>query len=211
MSNSINNINIYITNIASRPDRKTRMNIVFKDIPFQYNELSVDKKDLKGEDLSEICNNSKMTYGEIACAISHFNMWSKKGIKVIHEDDINIHPHYKEKLYEYINILLQNNTWDIVLIGRNCFGDDFMDCFIEEPDLINNAEFKKLFYKPKKLGYGMHGYIISDRILSKLQSVYPLTDPIDVLLNKWTDKLNIYVARELLCEPVDFKDSDTSN
>lgn len=198
-----------ITNIESRPLRKQKMLNIFNqlNIPIEFNKFSVDKKYLISEDLSDICKNKNMTLGEIGCAISHFNMWnfSDNTLKIIHEDDILLNVRYVELLNKYLKVLNTNNDWDICLIGRNCFGDDEKDCYV--PIKVLSDEI----YSPKRLGMGMHGYILHKRAIKKLPSIYPLTDPIDVLLTKWHGGgvLNVYVVNEVLCVPEDFNDSDT--
>ncbi len=187
-------------------ENKVKLDLIFSD--------TVADKDNLPEDMSDIVANQKMTSGAIACSISHFNLWNfSEDTKVIHEDDIYIRSDYNGILAMYLDILATDQNWDVVLLSRNCFGQDVAKCFIEKENCLKNQKVAQFFMVPEKLGYGGHTYIVHKRAVKKIANlIYPLTDINDELWNKWHNAgiLNFYVARQNVSYPVDINDSDTN-
>lgn len=207
----------YCINRKCKIKRRENMETIFKilncKIIFSKKmaDKDIDIKHLSENDLNEIRSNKKMTLGEIACSISHFNLWTFKGDKrLIGEDDLRIDQEYPSLMSTYIKELDQDTNWDIVLLSRNCFGTDVNKCFIEREKISSGCN--KYFMVPEKLGYGAHTYIVNKRALQKIaDKIYPLTNTIDVLFNEWHNSktLVFYVALKNISMPIDLNDSDT--
>lgn len=211
-------INCYIINRESRLDRKHNIITIFNKLNENNPKLNlifsdnVADKDLIPDlkTIPEIVENLNLSKGEVAASISHFNLWTFKDeeYKIIKEDDILILQDYNSIIEKYLKYLEKDKEWDIILLSRNCFGDDEKDCF-KVKEKVNED-----FYVPVKLGYGAHSYIVNKRCIEKIAiEIYPLKQTIDVLFNEWhnKNKVKFYVSNINLTVPMNIEDSDTSS
>merc|ERR1719225_1610735 len=126
---------VYLINLDRRPDRLRNMEAIF-------NELNVDFKRVKAvdgkvdvnpgymrkngiemmSDFSEPYHGRAMTYGEIGCFMSHYNIW-KDVIEndfeeiIVFEDDVRFEPFFRQKL-NAVRQELEKMDWDLVFLGR---------------------------------------------------------------------------------------------
>ena len=120
-----------------------------------------------------------LTYGEIGCFMSHYNIWQDMVARDLHtvlilEDDIRFEAFFIQKL-EYLMEELESklDQWDLVYIGRKILHNS-------EEDWVGDSE--QLVYVDYT--YWTLGYIISKSGVEKLLSAEPLGKmvPVDEFL-----------------------------
>lgn len=125
-----------------------------------------------------------LTYGSLACALSHKNLWNKsleqnKTI-LIFEDDIIIHDSFNQA-FEDVDRASIGLDYDIIYMGYN-----EIPGFKKTP--INNV-----LSKPSGLITGLHCYIVSPSGAYKLlNNIFPLNKQIDSSISDNIDKLNLF-------------------
>ncbi|KAL7646435.1 UNVERIFIED_CONTAM: hypothetical protein RMT77_003348 [Armadillidium vulgare] len=133
--------NIYLINLQRRPDRKERMLWTLDELGIEVEVLdAVDGKQLNASYLERIgvkqlvnykdpWSKRDMTYGEIGCFLSHYNIWRDMVEKnyrkvVVFEDDIRFEPFFKDKLSYMMKQMKELNLqWDLVYLGRKKLKD----------------------------------------------------------------------------------------
>jgi len=143
---------------------------------------------------SGLCN---MSYGEIACCLSHHKAWTA-GINpiVIFEDDVVLTNHFSRRLAVVFSEL--PNDWDIFYLG----------C-INTGGLIKRVSphLRRVVFV-----FGAYGYILSASGRRKVRSNIPIDRPLDNFLGKLTENgvLLGYAADPPLVTQVEFggKNSD---
>lgn len=133
---SLNLNKIYMINLERRNDRKVKME-------YCLGELGIDYKWIKGVDgraidtqyltnkgikmmpeFSEPYHGRALTFGEIGCFMSHYNIWedlvkNNHETVLILEDDIRFEPFFREKLQNlFQEIERLELDWDLIFLGR---------------------------------------------------------------------------------------------
>ena len=130
---------------------------------------------------------TRMTSGEIGCALSHIRIWKKyQAIDIetilIIEDDAE----FIDSFRDIIEILWEMKPldWDIIFLGFSNAGRKI-------------TKYNKYFYKPE-YGFETVGYIVNKRGLNKLVSMLPVSGPVDVWLSERFYKLNVWAIEPRL-------------
>jgi len=128
---------IYLINLKRRPDRFERMKYNLDQLGIEVKAVEavdgrkLDEGYIKSHgikmmpDFSEPYHNRPLTYGEIGCFMSHFNIWqdmieNNYERVLILEDDIRFRSYFIDKL-QYLMEELDSTTtpyWDLVFLGR---------------------------------------------------------------------------------------------
>lgn len=183
---------IYLISLQKDKERRKK---IYKDVipEFYY---AVNGKTLN---LNRVkINKKELTKGEIGCYLSHIHALKKAYISsletskvLILEDDAKLKINSKDEFMKEINILISMvpSDWEIIFLGHNYYES--------EGDIIENDTGYKL--KQVKLVHGLHGYIVNSKKLKmeKINSLYPIEEPIDISLPK---KFKSYVVEPKLIE-----------
>lgn len=171
---------VYIVNLEKDIDRWKHLKIKAKKENInltRFNAIlgkNVNKK--SKEFINRFGLNTKLKDGQIGCALSHINLWtkiknSKDNIILILEDDAIIPDKFWINYQKYMAELPKN--WDMVLFGGS---------------RLKGHSYTKHLIKPKKTIYGNWGtfaYIIKKSTANKLlKTCSSLYDTIDHHLNK---------------------------
>lgn len=171
-----NEIPVYL--ISLEKDIERRNNLLKYVTPDQYSSVNGNKllpiKTLKERNILE---REDLKKGEIACYLSHYNIFDKiknynHSYSIIIEDDVEF------DIKKNTNIIkdLVNNApldWEIIFIGHNYYEKQDQD-----DHTFNEYTFKKI-----KLVYGAQSYIINNKaIYSKMHKLLPVKGPIDIIL-----------------------------
>jgi len=212
--------NIYLINLERRVDRYDRMkyNLDMIGVDFQL-VPAVDGK--KIDDNYLIQNNIKMlpefsepyhgrplTYGEIGCFMSHYNIWqdivaSEYETVLVFEDDIRFEPYFVQKL-DHLMAELRTipEKWDLVFLGRKILHNS------EEPWLDSSSQLVMVDYT-----YWTLSYILTKAGAQKLLAADPLTKmvPVDEFIpimydrhpnNTWANYFPVRDLRALSVHPL---------
>lgn len=127
---------IYVVNLERRKDRRERIESALNDLNLSFNMTkAVDSKVLNEDYLKELNVNvipnyvdpyhdRSINYGEIACFLSHYNIWKdmveKKYEKIIIlEDDARFEGDFKPILTYLINEMKDKSIkWELLYLGR---------------------------------------------------------------------------------------------
>ncbi|XP_078041605.1 glycosyltransferase 25 family member [Augochlora pura] len=172
---------IYMINLLRRPDRRTRMYRLFKELSIHVQTVdAIDGRTLKQSILSDLgvevmpeysdpYHDRPMTMGEIGCFLSHYIIWSEViendfETVIILEDDVRFEPFFRQKL-KYILTELDNLNivWDLVYLGRKRLMED------AEPSIEGSKYLVRAAYS-----YWTLGYILSRSGAKKLVEAEPL-------------------------------------
>jgi len=116
-----------------------------------------------------------ITYGEIGCFMSHWNVWNdvikKKYSKVIvFEDDVRFEPYFRSKMQRLLAELEAIKlNWDLIFLGRKILNS------VTEPWLENSDMLLHVNYT-----YWTLGYMLSHTGAQKLVAEEPLSKIIPV-------------------------------
>ena len=210
-----NSIITYIINLKTRSDKK--INIINELHNSNINNYkiieAVNGNDLDKSVINNINNDSierKLRNGEIGCYLSHVNVWNSflfnesSNYCLILEDDA-VFNLQQFKLNNIIDELTDLNI-DILYLTDNCDG------WFGESECKNGSFISNDIFNPKRIGYGLYGYIINKKAAKYLISKSkPITRPIDVLLSDLHLKNEIKFAklRSPLINVRSLTDSDT--
>jgi len=129
---------IYMINLARRPDRRKKMLMSLEELGLYANEQdAVDGRTLTKEiveemgihpmkDFKDPYLERPMTMGEIGCFLSHWNIWkdvvaNRLEYVLVLEDDIRFESDFNRKMRNLLieaKELLWNVKWDLIYIGR---------------------------------------------------------------------------------------------
>lgn len=126
-----------------------------------------------------------ITYGEIGCFMSHYNIWTDVIANnyekvVVFEDDVRFEPYFRTKMQ---HLLAEINSlrldWDLIFLGRKILSG------MSEPWLENSNVLLHVNYT-----YWTLGYMLSHSGANKLIAEEPLTKivPVDEYLPIMYDK-----------------------
>jgi GR25 family glycosyltransferase involved in LPS biosynthesis len=198
------NIDIHVINLKSRPIKKKYIQKQFDEQNIKFNFFeAVDGNNLNPESLIKkgiIDPNTSTKYskrvlrkGEIGCSMSHVSIWMKllnsnKKYALIFEDDAILCDNFKQKLYNTINEANTTN-WDVLYLNENCYNHFGKKC--------DGESVTENIIRPKNVGYGLYGYIITKEGVKKLfKNVLPFIIPIDnYIIEKHMSEPNIVVLR----------------
>ena len=172
---------VYVINLERRPERKAKMDACFEEVGVDYEWIkAVDGKLINEEflqengiemmpDFSEPYHGRALTYGEIGCFMSHYNIWqdivqNDYEEVIVLEDDIRFEPFFKYKLRglrEELQAL--NLDWDLVFLGRKILGKE------EEPWVEDSTQLVRVGYT-----YWTLAYMLTKKGAEKLLSEKPL-------------------------------------
>lgn len=181
---------IYMINLLRRPERRKRMQNLFKELGIKAEIIdAVDGRTLNESFLkkwgvtpmteySDPYHKRPMTMGEIGCFLSHYVVWQKvlkhgyKSVMVL-EDDVRFEPFFRQK----VNYVLAELTdlgikWDLVYMGRKRL--------VKSESLVEGSKF--LVWAG--YSYWTLGYILSQTGAEKLIGAMPLGKliPVDEFL-----------------------------
>lgn len=241
----------YVINLQSRPDRLLSMKNKLK----QLNTNGIFLKAVNGNTLNveSLYNNGivqhpkyssdhnvnfwdnesgthmkkKLTKGEIGCFISHLYVWdtiatSKHRYGLILEDDVDFADNFNNRMHDIIH-QMRHIDWDIIYLGRTlltCVGT------FNKYDCYNGESVTQDVFKPREMGYGMFGLLMTKKCANMLlDKMYPtfhgnsdnnnykIDEPIDVLIRYLynTGKIKAYAVKPSshLVFVNDLSDSDT--
>ena len=156
--------NVYLVSLDKDKERRDYLNVT-PDYIYSVDGSKLDIDRLKNENI--ISKNCRLKRGEIGCYMSHLELLkrslnSDKYVLIL-EDDAEI----KDDLFEKINVVLETapEDFDCLFIGYN---------YYEE-----YSTFKKVNYT-----HGAQSYIVNPKniTMSKINSLYPIEKPYDVIL-----------------------------
>eukprot|EP00118_Oscarella_pearsei_P002938 m.12289 g.12289 ORF g.12289 m.12289 type:complete len:400 (+) comp23974_c0_seq1:521-1720(+) len=173
---------IYLVNLEHRKDRRMRMEAALAHLNIQGASFveAVNGKSLEDDDLDEYgismlpgyadpINDRALTWGEIGCFLSHFNIWAEVlslGLKevLVLEDDIYFEPNFREAISGLLREVDQLNLdWDLIYLGRK-------KLFRERETAVEGSEY---LVKPV-YSYWTLAYLLSKSGAKKLISAQPL-------------------------------------
>jgi len=179
--------NVYLINLERRPDRYSRMKYNldlirahFQLVPAVDGKLINDEYLLQNNikmlpEFSEPYHGRPLTYGEIGCFMSHYNIWqdianSQHDTVLVFEDDIRFEPYFVQKL-EHLMAELRTipEQWDLVFLGRKILHNS------EEPWLDSSSQLVRVDYT-----YWTLSYILTKAGAQKLLAADPLTKMVPV-------------------------------
>jgi len=179
--------NVYLINLERRDDRYSRMkfNLDLIGVDFQLvpavdgrkiNENYLRTNNIKMlPEFSEPYHGRPLTFGEIGCFMSHYNIWkdivaSEHDTVLVFEDDIRFEPYFVQK-FEYLLTELKTipDKWDLVFLGRKILHNS------EEPWLESSSQLVKVDYT-----YWTLSYILTKTGAQKLLAADPLTKMVPV-------------------------------
>lgn len=179
---------VYLINLDRRPDRRRNMELVFNELHVDYHRVrAVDGKiDVDDDyirqngidmmvDFSEPYHDRPLTFGEIGCFMSHYNIWLDmldhefKEI-IVFEDDIRFEPFFRRKLaavrQEIKDLKLD---WDLIFLGRKILPN------VEENWVEGSQWLVHVNYT-----YWTLGYMLSQSGAQKLVKEQPLNKMVPV-------------------------------
>jgi len=208
----ITNIKSYVINLENYKERY----IVSLE---KLNKFNINPERFNAIDINKLDNNyiKKVTYpsvqytikngryshnnigskGAIGCYLSHVQLWqilleSNNDMFLIFEDDVKINKSIEE-INNFINLINNTYSWDLILLGYNFFN-------------LNNTD-----YKLTSIKHGTHAYIINKAGAKKLlNNAFPIVDQIDSYISFMGIErdVNIYLPKTpLFIQNNDFKSS----
>ncbi|XP_076649518.1 glycosyltransferase 25 family member [Halictus rubicundus] len=182
---------IYMINLLRRPERRTRMHRLFKELGIRVQTVDAfDGRSLNQSILNDVgveimpeysdpYHNRPMTMGEVGCFLSHYMIWSEViesdfETVIILEDDIYFEPFFREMVKSILTELDNlRPMWDLIYLGRK--------------RLVGSAESSidgSKYLVRAAYSYWTLGYILSRNGAKKLVEAEPLKKlvPVDEYL-----------------------------
>lgn len=200
----LDDVGFYVINLKSRPVK--RQNIknqfakhdmsgwIFNAIDGQNLNLNTLKMDgIIDPTHNKQRNIRQLRRGEIGCSMSHTSIWntillSNKKYFLIFEDDAILAKDFKYKLADLLNEI-KDTKWDVLYLNENCskhFGKKECD----------GPSYTKNTIRPKNIGYGLYGYIITKDFIRKCNDVKPFIEPLDnYMITKASNNKDIVLLR----------------
>lgn len=188
---------IYMINLERRPDRKQKMDHSFDLLGIEYEWVkAVDGRTFGDSHLadngitmlpsfSEPYHGRPLTYGEIGCFMSHYNIWrdvieKKHESIIVFEDDIRFEPYFREKVQQLrAEVEKLSLDWDLIFLGRKILHNT-NEPWVEGSSLLVDVDYT----------YWTLSYLLSQRGARKLVDAEPLSKmvPVDEYLPIMYDK-----------------------
>ena len=189
---------VYLINLERRPDRLANMHAIFNELGIDYQWVkAVDGKSTINEeylkqhgiqmmaDFSEPYHGRPLTYGEIGCFMSHYNIWLDvldQGWKevIVFEDDVRFEPFFRAKLSEVQDELQALQIeWDLIFLGRKIL-HNVEEAWVDKSQWLVHVNYT----------YWTLGYMLSARGAQKLVDEKPLAKmvPVDEYLPLMYDR-----------------------
>lgn len=162
------NLVTYYINLDRRTDRNEHMieELKYLDNICDYKRISsYDGKELNLDDYVKRqllpphprWNGRPFKRGELACIMSHIKSWkifmrTNKKYLLHLEDDVILNKKYFDKIFDKIMGNIDKLDFDWLYVGRQSLG---------ETGFYNGGLINNFFYKPLRLGFGAHSYILS--------------------------------------------------
>lgn len=213
----LDSIPIFIINLKARPNKKKKTLAELKknDLSGTFIEAFdgryLDIKNLEKRGIIKGDPDYRpLRKGEIGCYLSHLKCWdlilkTGKPYGLVLEDDVVFTENFREEFNDVFHHI-KDIPWDIIGLGRRCKQSWFdKNCY--EGTFI----YKGAFY-PSIVGYGAFAYIIKGTAINKLlETTFPISKPIDVVILEEQEKGNIKVISFLndLVTVLDIIHSDT--
>ncbi len=196
---------IFVINLEKDIQKKIHMQELCKkfDLQAEY-EKAIYGADLSGEEILKIIDKEKtlavlkreMSNGEIACALSHKNIYKKIvsnriSSALVLEDDID----FDKKLKKFLECTIElPNKWEIILLGHHTGTSRQIptnsSIWYEK---VIDGQF--ILRRPCEMGYGSYGYLISysgaQKLLNYLEQI---TLPIDHFTGD-SKYINLYILQ----------------
>ncbi|KZC04706.1 PREDICTED: glycosyltransferase 25 family member [Dufourea novaeangliae] len=136
VENTLGVDNVYMINLLRRPERRSRMHRLFKELGIRAQTVdAVDGRTLNPSILNDMgvemmpeyadpYHSRPMTMGEVGCFLSHYIIWNEViegGYEnvIILEDDVRFEPFFRQKVNYVLNELSSLQVeWDLVYLGR---------------------------------------------------------------------------------------------
>jgi GR25 family glycosyltransferase involved in LPS biosynthesis len=224
-----NDLDIYVINLEIRLRKQQYMESQLNKYNFKYNIFqAIDGSKLNLDALykSNIIDKEKSLHmmhrylrrGEIGCYLSHVLIWKKlldsdKKYFLILEDDAILVNNFKQNLTNLLDDV-KDMAWDVLYLNENCYKHFGTDC--------NGPEYSDKTIRPKRIGYGLYGYIISKSFVEKcfsqihtdeLPSIFPISVAVDTYIDhkSYNKKLICLRSKEILVDYDKKFISDTQN
>eukprot|EP00794_Sanderia_malayensis_P015863 gene15863-17461_t len=206
---------IYMINLARRPDRRKKMLMSFEELGFLANEQdAVDGRKLSKEKITQMgiipmrdfkdpYLERPITMGEVGCFMSHWNIWNevvnnRLDTVLVLEDDIRFQPDFKRKLSNLVyeaKSLLPTVGWDLIYIGRKRMSDS-AEHWVRDAETLVWAKYS----------YWTLAYILrlsgAQKLINgdPLKQLVPVDEYIPVMFNDHpdTELLNKFPVRDLV-------------
>ena len=172
---------VYLVSLPKDTERRQKMGLL-PDYTYSVNGLELDIDKLKHNNI--LSEESTLTKGEIGCYLSHTQLLNKalmsEKMVLILEDDAKIEADTFTKIKNILNEPSLPTDWDILFLGYNYF---------EEYTTFRHVNYM----------HGAHAYLVNTRHITKekINNLYPITQPYDVILPV---KLQTYVIEPKIIE-----------
>lgn len=186
-NNILDDLEIYVINLKSRPQKRENIERQFLNqnmSGFIFDAIDGKKLDLHELEANNIIspNSNKhnkkrqLRRGEIGCSMSHTTLWdmllnSDKKYFLVFEDDAVLVDDFQNKLADLLNEL-KDKKWDVLYLNENCirhFGKE----------ACNGPSYTENTFRPKNIGYGLYGYVMTKDFLRKVNDIRPFIEPLD--------------------------------
>ncbi|XP_054853789.1 inactive glycosyltransferase 25 family member 3 isoform X2 [Eublepharis macularius] len=222
---------IFLINLARRPDRKQRMLSALSEMEIDALVVNaIDGSALNSSDIKKLgvdllpgyydpFSGRTLTKGEVGCFLSHHHVWKEiveRGLEksVVLEDDVRFQAYFKQRLLRLMDDLEQTQLdWDLIYLGRKQVNSEDEEPVEDVRNLVV-AEYS----------YWTLAYVISKQGAQKLIDARPLSKilPVDEFLPIMSDKhpnedykkyfptrdLQVYSVRPLLAYPTHYTGED---
>ena len=126
-----------------------------------------------------------VTYGEIGCFMSHYNVWNdmidkKYSQVIVFEDDVKFEPFFRSKIQHlHAEIKRLKLDWDLIFLGRKVLHNS-VEPWVDNSEMLVHVNYT----------YWTLGYMLNNRGATKLVSENPLSKivPVDEYLPILYDK-----------------------
>ena len=200
-------IKTYCINRLKRQDRLLRFwDNIKANLYYSYLNIeivsAVDKDNLEATKY-----HASIPGGALGCSLSHlrcllsFLSLENENYCLIFEDDVTC----GNELDRVLNVLSNNQGYDLLILGYNSFHDKENKKQCEEKDKLKIC--KNFTYV-----FGSHAYIVNRKAANYLVSnFFPIKDPYDIYFSnsEIQKNLNVGVIENNICKAVDLSDSNT--
>jgi GR25 family glycosyltransferase involved in LPS biosynthesis len=204
-------IETYVINLKNRPEKKKYMESQLTKHKLKYNIFEaingaqlnlgqLEKLNIINEEKTKTYMKRRLRRGEYGCALSHILIWArmlqqsspKTKYFLIFEDDAYLVNNFKKKLTEVLSDV-DKKEWDVLYLNSNCYN--------HFGNLCNGDDYSEKTIQPKRVGYGLYGYIISRNFVEKcVKFLFPIHYAIDVFIDEGslTRKFTCIRSKEIL-------------
>lgn len=188
-------VETYVINLKNRSEKRKYMEEQLAKHNLKYNMFeAINGNQLNLKDLSNLniideekakkYMKRRVRRGEFGCALSHILIWIKllqqssttTKYFLILEDDAYLINNFKKKLIGVINDI-DKKDWDVLYLNENCYNHFGSAC--------NGDDFSDKTIQPKRTGYGLYGYVINKKFITKcLNDLFPIYFAIDTFIDE---------------------------